>query len=99
MRLNNEFELQLTKEDQVEGENEGTLTLISANQLSMIEVFGSGKKEVKMDNPLCRSISVPSFPCCSIPISCYITCQPIRLSQLMPVHGGAVEDLRYEDMG
>ena len=59
MHLNGEFEFQLTIEDQVEGEVEGVLTLISANQLSMIEVFGSRKKEVKLDNPL-------SFEQCSI---------------------------------
>ena len=32
-RLNNEFEIQLTIEDRVEGEGKGTPTLISANQL------------------------------------------------------------------
>ena len=52
MHLNGEFEFQLAIEDRVEDEVEGVLTLISANQLSMIEVFGSRKKEVKLDNPL-----------------------------------------------
>ena len=32
-RLNNEFDIQLTIEDRVEGEGKGTPTLISANQL------------------------------------------------------------------
>ena len=59
MHLNGEFEFQLTIEDRVEGEVEGVLTLMLANQLSMIEVFGSRKKEVKLDNPL-------SFDQCSI---------------------------------
>ena len=52
MHLNGEFEFQLAIEDRVEDEVEGVLTLMSANQLSMIEVFGSRKKEVKLDNPL-----------------------------------------------
>ena len=53
MRLNGEFELQLTIEDRVEGNGEGVLTLMSNNQLSMIEVFSNTtKKEVKLDNPL-----------------------------------------------
>ena len=53
MQLNGEFELQLTIEDRVEGDGEGVLTLMLANQLSMIEVFGNTtKKEVKLDNPL-----------------------------------------------
>ena len=53
MRLKDEFELRLTIEDWVEGEGEGegSLTLISTNQFSMIEVFGSGKKDIKLDNP------------------------------------------------
>ena len=58
-RLNGEFELQLTIEDRVEGEGEGAPTFISMNQLSRIEVFGSGKREVKLDDPL-------SFDRCSI---------------------------------
>ena len=57
MRLNGEFELQLTIEDRIEGE--GSLTLKSTNQFSMIEVFGSGKMELKRDNPL-------SFDQCSV---------------------------------
>ena len=54
MRLNGEFELRLTIENRIEGEGEGegSLTLISTNQFSMIEVFGSGKKDIKLDNPL-----------------------------------------------
>ena len=36
MRLNGEFELQLTIEDRVEGDSEGVLTLMPANQLSRI---------------------------------------------------------------
>ena len=52
MHLNGEFEFQLTIEDRVEDEVEGVLTLMLANLLSMIEVFGSRKKEVKLDNPL-----------------------------------------------
>ena len=43
-RLNNEFDIQLTIEDRVEGEGKGTPTLISANQLSIIEVFDSGRR-------------------------------------------------------
>ena len=52
MHLNGEFEFQLAIEDRVEDEVEGVLTLMLANLLSMIEVFGSRKKEVKLDNPL-----------------------------------------------
>ena len=59
MYLNGEFEFQLTIEDRVEDEVEGVLTLMLANLLSMIEVFGSRRKEVKLDNP-------PSFDQCSI---------------------------------
>ena len=59
-RLNGEFELQLTIEDRVEYDGEGVSILMSANQLSRIEVFGNTtKKEVKLDNPL-------SFDQCSI---------------------------------
>ena len=51
MNLNGEFELQLTIEDVIE---RGVVRpLVSANQFSMIEVFGNNsKKEVKLDNPL-----------------------------------------------
>ena len=59
MQLNGEFELRLTIENRIEGEGEGSLTLISTNQFSMIEVFGSGKKDIKLDNPL-------SFDQCSV---------------------------------
>ena len=61
MRLNDEFELQLTIEDRVEGEGkESPLLFMLASQLSMIEVFGNNtKKEVKLDNPF-------SFDLCSI---------------------------------
>ena len=61
MRLNCEFELRLTIEDWVEGEGEGegSLTLISTNLLSVIEVFGNGKMDIKLDNPL-------SFDQCSV---------------------------------
>ena len=52
MHLNGKVKFQLTIEDRVEDEVEGVLTLMSANQLCMIEVFGSRKKEVKLDNPL-----------------------------------------------
>ena len=49
MRLNGEFELQLTIEDVME---EVPSSIVSANQFSMIEVFGNTtKKEVKLDNP------------------------------------------------
>ena len=58
IRLNGEFELQLTIEDVYE-QSENNVT--SANQFSMIEVFGNTtKKEVKLDNPL-------SFNQCYIP--------------------------------
>ena len=50
MRLNGEFELQLTIEDVME---EVSSSITSANQFSIIEVFGNTtKKEVKLDNPL-----------------------------------------------
>ena len=49
IRLNGEFELQLTIDDVYE-QSENSIT--SANQFSMIEVFGNTtKKEVKLDNP------------------------------------------------
>ena len=57
IRLNGEFELQLTIEDVYD---EVPSSITSANQFSMIEVFGNTtKKEVKLDNPL-------SFDQCSI---------------------------------
>ena len=50
IRLNGEFELQLTIEDVYD---EVPSSITSANQFSMIEVFGNTtKKEVKLDNPL-----------------------------------------------
>ena len=50
IRLNGEFELQLTIEDVYD---EVPSSIASANQFSMIEVFGNTtKKEVKLDNPL-----------------------------------------------
>ena len=50
MRLNGEFELQLTIDDVYD---EVPSSIASANQFSMIEVFGNTtKKEVKLDNPL-----------------------------------------------
>ena len=50
IRLNGEFELQLTIEDVYD---EVPSSTTSANQFSMIEVFGNTtKKEVKLDNPL-----------------------------------------------
>ena len=50
MRLNGEFELQLTIEDVCDQ----LRTLVpSTNQFIMIEVFGNNsKKEIKLDNPL-----------------------------------------------
>ena len=76
MQLNGEFELQLTIEnmyDQVPS------SILPMNQVSMTEVFGNTmKKEVKLDNPLSHSISVPSRPCHSIPISCCTMYQPIK---------------------
>ena len=57
MRLNGEFELQLTIDDVYD---EVPSSIASANQFSMIEVFGNTtKKELKLDNPL-------SFDQCSI---------------------------------
>ena len=53
-------------------------TLVSTNQFSMIEVFESRKKEVKLNNLLCYSIGVPSHPGHYIPISCYATYQPTK---------------------
>ena len=66
MRLNDEFELHLTIEDRVEGEGEGALILMSASQLSMIEVLGNiTKKEMKLGNPLsfdqCSASSVSLY--------------------------------------
>ena len=53
MHLNGKVKFQLTIEDRVEDEVEGVLTLMSANQLCMIEVLGNTtKNEVKLDNPL-----------------------------------------------
>ena len=80
MQLNGEFEIQLIIEDGVECEHEyeGVQTLILANQMSIIEVFGNTtKKEVKLDNPL-------SFDQCYISsVSLYTdfvctTCQLIK---------------------
>ena len=56
MRLNVEFELQLTIED-VCDQMPSSIPLM--NQFSMIKVLGSSKKEMKLDNPL-------SFDQCSI---------------------------------
>ena len=48
--LNDEFKLQLTIEDRVEGVS--VSTLMSTNQFSVIEVFGNNsKKEMQLDNP------------------------------------------------
>ena len=50
MRLNGEFELQLTIEDVFD---QVPSSILPMNQLSMMEVFGNTtKKEVKLDNPL-----------------------------------------------
>ena len=43
-RLNNEFDIQLTIEDRVEGEGKGTPTLISANQLVLSKCLGLGRR-------------------------------------------------------
>ena len=57
MRLNGEFELQLTIEDVYD---QVPSSILPMNQLSMMEVFGNTtKKEVKLDNP-------QSFDHCSI---------------------------------
>ena len=57
MRLNGEFELQLTIEDV---NDQMPFLIPPMNQFSMIEVLGNTtKKEVKLDNPL-------SFDQCSI---------------------------------
>ena len=75
MRLNGEFELQLTIDDVYD---EVPSSIASANQFSMIEVFGNTtKKEVKLDNTL-------SFDQCYISSvslyidSCCTTYQPIK---------------------
>ena len=76
MQLNNEFKLLLTIEDQVEGDSKQIPSLMSANQLSMIEMLGNTtKKEVKLDNPHSHSITATLRPCRSIPIS-YCTMYP-----------------------
>ena len=64
MRLNGEFELQLTIEDVYD---QVPSSILPMNQFSMMEVFGNTtKKEVKLDNPL-------SFDQCSISsVSLYI---------------------------
>ena len=50
IRLNGEFELQLTIEDVYD---EVPSSISPMNKFSMIEVFGNTtKKEVKLDNPL-----------------------------------------------
>ena len=57
IRLNGEFDLQLTIDDVYD---EVPSSITSANQFSMIEVFGNTtKKDVKLDNPL-------SFHHCSV---------------------------------
>ena len=57
MRLNGEFELQLTIEDVID---QVPSSILPMNQFSMMEVFcNTTKKEVKLDNPL-------SFNHCSI---------------------------------
>ena len=76
MQLNNEFKLLLTIEDRVENEGKRIPSLMSANQLSMIEMLGNTtKKEVKLDNPHSHSITATLRPCRSIPIS-YCTMYP-----------------------
>ena len=50
MRLNGEFELQLTIKDVYD---QVPSSILPMNQLSMMEMFGNTtKKEVKLDNPL-----------------------------------------------
>ena len=72
MQLNNEFKLLLTIEDRVENEGKRIPSLMSANQLSMIEMLGNTtKKEVKLDNPHSHSITATLRPCRSIPVSLY----------------------------
>ena len=63
IRLNGEFELQLTIEDVYD---EVPSSITSANHFSMIEVFGNTtKKELKLDNPLsfdqCSNSSVSLY--------------------------------------
>ena len=79
MRLNGEFELQLTTEDRVEGDGEGVPIIMSANQFSMIEVFGNTRKRMCSWIILSHSINVLSHLCHSIPISCCTMCLPIKL--------------------
>ena len=78
MRLNGEFELQLTIEDRVEGDGEGVPIIMSANQFSMIEVFGNTRKRMCSWIILSHSINVPSRSCHSIPISCCTISQSIK---------------------
>ena len=77
MQLNGEFELQLTIEDCVEGEDKRIPSFMSVNQFSMIEVLGNTTKmEVKLDNPLFHSITATLRPCHSILIL-YCTTYPL----------------------
>ena len=79
MRLNGEFELQLTIENWIEGEGEGNPSLMSVYQSSVIEVLGNTTvKEVTLGNPLFHSIIVLSRPCRSIPIMYCTTSQPTK---------------------
>ena len=71
MRINGEFELQLTMEDMYDLVSS---SIPQMDQFSIIEVFGNTtKKEVKLYNPLSHSINATLLPCCSIPISCCTT--------------------------
>ena len=93
MHLNGEFELQLIIEDRIvgvgdgegDGEGEGTSTLMSANQFSMIEVFGNTTmKEVKLGNPL-------SFDqCCISSVSLYtdIVLHNVSADQVVVINAG-----------
>ena len=82
MRLNGEFELQLTIEDVFD---QVPSSILPMNQLSMMEVFGNTtKKKVKLDNPL-------SFNQCSISsvsLYTYFVLHNVPTDQLILIDAG-----------
>ena len=85
--LNDEFKLQLTIEDRVEGIS--VSTLMSTNQFSVIEVFGNNsKKEMQLDNPR-------SFDKCYISfVSFYtdFTFHNVLSDQVIEINGGRTDE-------
>ena len=67
LHLNGEFVHRLTIEERIEGE--GIPTLMSTNQFVWLKYLRVGRRR-RSGTTLFHSISVPSRPCRSIPISC-----------------------------